>query len=138
MLEINGWFFVQLINFLLLVAVLNIILYKPFLKLFKEREDSTKGALKGAGEMNEKREELMSRIDEKLIDARNKAKGIFEGLSNEGIEVQKDALEKVHNEAVEINRKAKDELDTAVEKARAGLKSDVENISKKIVEKLIG
>ncbi len=48
MLDINKWFFVQLANFLLLLIILNIILFKPFLRLFKEREDNTKGALDSA------------------------------------------------------------------------------------------
>ena len=48
MLEINGWFFAQLANFLLLLIILNAILYKPILRIFKERESSTSGFLEDA------------------------------------------------------------------------------------------
>ena len=134
MLEFSPWFFAQLANFLLLLFILNKILYKPMLRLFKEREDGTRGALESAQTMDKEKDGVLAQIDGKLSEARGNARTLFEGLSNEGLETQKDALQSAQNEAVEINRKAKEELEAATEKARAGLKSDIENFSKQIVE----
>lgn len=132
------WFFVQLTTFLCLIFVLNTMLFKPMLRLFKEREEGTKGALESAKALDSEKDEVMAKIEEKLSEARGNARTAFEGLSNEGLDAQKEALDAAQNEAVEINRKAKEELNAAADKARAGLKSDIESFSKQIVEKLVG
>ena len=138
MLDINGWFFVQLANFVILLVVLNTIVFKPFLRLFQEREDNTSGALEKARALDKEKDGILAQIDEKLGEARGKARKSFEELSSEGIEAQRTALEAAQNEAVEINRKAKADLEAASEKASASLKSDIEKFAKQIVEKLVG
>ncbi len=138
MLDINGWFFVQLANFVLLLIVLNAIIFKPFLRLFQEREDSTAGALDKARALDKEKDGILAQIDEKLGAARGRARTSFEQLSGEGMDIQRTALEAAQNEAVEINRKAKADLEAASEQARASLKSDVESFAKQIVEKLVG
>ena len=138
MLEVNGWFFVQLANFLILLFLLNTILFKPLMKLFKEREDNTKGALDSANDMDREKDDVLAQIEEKLSGARTEARSIFENLSNEGLAVQKKAVQSAQNESVEINKKARAELETATDTARNALKSDIEAFSKQIVEKLVG
>lgn len=138
MLELNKWFFVQLANFLLLIVLLNIILFKPLLRLFKEREENTSGALEKATVLNKEKDDIVVRIDSKLLDTRNRARATFETYTEEGLDVQRKALDEARHEAAKINKKATEDLNLAVEKARTGLRSDVEAISKQIVEKLIG
>jgi F-type H+-transporting ATPase subunit b len=139
MLEIElKWFIVQLLNFLFLLIFLNIVLFKPLLRLFKEREDNTKGALENVKELDKEKDDVLARIDAKLAEGRSQAKSIFEDLAGEGMKMQKGYLETAQKEAVEINKKAKEELEAASEQARAALKSDIEIFSKQIVEKLVG
>ncbi len=138
MLEFSAWFFAQLANFLLLLIVLNIILYKPILRIIEERKENTTGALENAKALDREKDEVLAQVDEKLSEARGNARTVYEGLSIEGLDTQQKALESAQNEAVEINRKAREELGAATETARAGLKSDIESFSKQIVEKLVG
>lgn len=138
MLDINQYFFWQLINFILLFLILNQFLFKPFLRLFKEREDHTKGALERARSLDKEKDELLSQIDSQLSEARNRARLTFEGLSKEGLEEQRKAIKSTQDEAVEINRKAKLDIEAAVEKARTALKLDIENFARQIVDKLAG
>jgi F-type H+-transporting ATPase subunit b len=138
MLEINSWLFVQIVNFIVLLIILNKILYQPFFRLFKEREDNTKGALAAAKEMDEEKDRLLEQINAKLSGARNEARRIFEELSKEGMDIQRKTLEETQNRAVEMNRKARAELEEAAEQARARLQADIEAISQQIVEKLVG
>lgn len=138
MLEINKWFFVQLANFLLLLLVLNIILFKPILRLFQERKDSTTGFLDKARELDREKDEVLANIEAKLKEARGRAREDFEGLSREALEMQKKAIESSQGEAAEMNRKAKAEIGTAAEKARSTLKANIENFSNQIVRKLVG
>lgn len=138
MLDINGWFFAQLANIVILFLFLNYVLFQPFLRLFKEREDNTQGALDRAKELDQAKDTLLGAIDEKLNAARSKARSNFEEASNEGLEIHKKALETAQAEAIKINKKAKADLGAAAEKARTALRSNVETFSKQIVEKLVG
>lgn len=138
MLDINGWFFVQLANITILFLFLNYVLFQPFLRLFKERQDNIQGALDKAKEIDQDKDALLANIDAKLNDARSKARTHFEEASNEGLEIQRNAFEAAQAEALEINKKAKADLEAATGKARAALRSDVKSFSKQIVEKLVG
>lgn len=137
MLELNKWFFAQLANFLLLLIALNIILFRPILRLFRERDKGINGALEDAKAMDQEKDGLLATIDAKILAARTQAKGTFEQASREGMEVQKQALSAAQQEASVMNSKAKAELEASLEKARASLKSDIETFSRQIVEKLI-
>lgn len=138
MLELQvKWFLVLLVNFLVLIYVLNILLFKPLLRLFKERADNVNGALGAAKDMTQKKDEAIAKLSRELTDARNKAKGTFEALRSEGANTQREVFSKAEAEAADILQKARQELKAEAEKARQALKSDVDKFSDEIVRKLI-
>ena len=138
MLELNYWFFVLLLNFLVLLYVLNIILFKPLVKLFTEREDSIKGSLDAAKEMNRRKEDAVAAMNRELKEAVSKSNEIFDTSRKEGLQRQKEILEGASTQAHELIVKAKAELKTDAENARKKLRDDVEKFSDEIVKKLVG
>ncbi len=138
MLELNKWFFAQLINFLVLLILLNYILFRPLLRLFKERDERINGSLNKARAVDKEREDLLQEMDAKLSDARNKAKTEFEESSKEGLARQRSYIDEATRQAVEINKKAKEDIEAEVKKAKETLRSEVESFSRIIVEKMIG
>ncbi|TAL26117.1 MAG: hypothetical protein EPN94_03815 [Nitrospirae bacterium] len=138
MLELQiKWFLILLANFLGLLFLLNIILFKPLLKLFKEREDNVNGALGAAKDMTQRKDETIAKLNKDLADARNKAKETFEVLKAEGADTQKEVFSKAEAEAAVILQKARQELKAEAEKARQALKADVDKFSDEIVRKLV-
>jgi len=138
MLDIHKiWFLVLLVNFLGLIYVLNILLFKPLLKIFKEREDTVKGSLDAAKEMNSKKEDGITRMNKEIADARSRAKEVFETSRNEGLNRQKELLSESEANAAGMLQKAREELRAEVTKARQTLKADVEKFSDEIVRKLV-
>ena len=137
MLELNKWFFVLAVNFLVLFFILNIVLFKPLLKIFTDREDTVKGALDAAKEMSSKREEGISRLNSELAESRSKAKEIFEALKAEGVNKQKEELSAAEKEAGAMIEQAKTQIIAEAEKARQALKADVDKFSDEIVGKLV-
>lgn len=138
MLEIQlKWLIVLAVNFLLLLTILNFILFKPLLKIFKEREDTVRGSLDAAKEMNSRREESIARLNRELAEARGKAKEIFDTLKAEGLQKQKEVLSKAEAEASEILDKARADLKAEVEKARKTLRTEIDKFSDEIVRKLV-
>jgi len=137
MLEFNKWFFVLAVNFIVLLFILNAILFKPLMRIFKEREDTVKGALDAAKDMGTKREEGIAKMNRELAEARNKAKEIFESLKAEGTGKQKEVLSATETEAVATLEKARAEIKADAEKARQALRADVDKFSDEIVRKLV-
>jgi F-type H+-transporting ATPase subunit b len=137
MLEFNNWFFVLFLNFIILLFILNAILFKPLLQIFKEREDSVKGDLDAAKDMREKSEEGIARLNRELAESRGKAKQIFETLKAEGLNKQREVLSATEAEAVATLEKARTEIKADAEKARQSLRADVDKFSDEIVRKLV-
>jgi F-type H+-transporting ATPase subunit b len=138
MLDIQvKWLLVLAANFLGLIFLLNIILFKPLLKIFNEREDTVKGSLEASREMNARREDAVSTMNREIAEARSKAKEIFESKRTEGLNLQKQVLSESESAAADILAKARQELQSEVEKARQSLRGDVEKFSEEIVGKLV-
>jgi F-type H+-transporting ATPase subunit b len=139
MLDIQiKWLLILAANFLVLVFILNIILFKPLLKIFKEREDAVKGSLDAVKDMGNRREESIARLNKELAETRNKAKDVFEALKAEGLKNQKEVLSKAEAEASQILEKSKADLRAEAEKARTTLRAEVDKFSDEIVRKLVG
>jgi F-type H+-transporting ATPase subunit b len=138
MLDIQlKWLIVLAINFIVLMFVLNSILFKPLMKIFKEREDTVKGDLDAAKNMSNKREESISGLNRELAESRNKAKELFESLKTEAVSKQKEVHSAAEAEATAILDKAKAEIKDEAEKARKALRADVDKFSDEIVRKLV-
>ena len=119
MLDIElKWLIVLLVNFLVLVYILNILLFRPLLALFKERETSVKGSLEAAREMDRNKEEGLERMNRELSEARHKAKDAFEGFREEGLKSQKALMAEAEAHAAAMLQKAREELKTETEKAK--------------------
>lgn len=138
MLELNKWFFVLLLNFLVLLFILNIIFFKPLLRLFAARERAVNGPLEAARDMGIKKDEAVSRMDAELKVAREKAKQLYEEMMRAGMQAQKEVLEGASKQAHGFIENAMKELKTEAEKARQVLRSDVGKFSDEIVRKLTG
>jgi len=138
MLDIHKlWFIVLLVNFLVLTYVLNILLFRPILKIFKERDDLVSGSLDAAKEMNEKKDEAVARMNRELADARSQAKEAFDQLRNEGVLRQKDVLAAAEHEAAGLLQKARQELQAEAGRARQAMQADIDRFSDEIVRKLV-
>ena len=137
MLEFNWTFIASAINFLVLLFILNAILFKPLLKIIKEREDTVKGNLDSAKEMTGKREENIAGLNRELAESRSKAKDVFESLKSEAVNKQKEVHSAAEAEASSILEKARAEIKSEAEKARKALRADVDKFSDEIVRKLV-
>lgn len=138
MLQFSPLFFgVLLVNFLVLVWLLNLILYRPMLKVFADRDENIRGALEKARQMSEKKDALLAEIKKDLEGARQKAKKEFELLRAEGLQRQKEILTGAHEEAMRLSEKLGRELRSEAGRARLALRSEVEKFSDIILEKLI-
>lgn len=138
MLEIDMfWYPILVAQFLVLFFILNLILFKPLLKVFSERDEAIAGSLEAAKEMDIEKDDAMEALKKEFAEAGAKARERFDALKAEGQEEQKKALEKTGAEAASIMEKARTEIRAESDKARQKLRGDVEKFSEDIVDKLV-
>jgi len=135
-LEIK-WFIILLFNFLTLIYLLNIILFKPLIAVFKERKNAVEGSLKTAGDLKVRKDELFAQMQKELAGARDSAKEKYTAIRNEGVEKQKEQLHSAHDKAMKMIEEARASLKQESDKARQTLEEEVEKYSEEIVNKLI-
>ncbi|MCS7203940.1 MAG: hypothetical protein NZ809_05795 [Thermodesulfovibrio sp.] len=137
MLEFNNWFFVLMAQFLILIFVLNALLFKPMIELFRQREQTIKGALEEAQNMNEKKEKAVAQMNAELAQARTQAKQIITSLREEAISYQREVVANTEKEAVQMIEKARAEIKAEMDRIKAQLRQEVERLSEEIVNKLV-
>ncbi len=137
MLEFNEWLFVLMIQFFVLLFILNAILFKPMMELFRQREQMTKGALEEAQAMIEKKDKILAQMNADLANAKAQAKQIIDALREEALNYQKEVISATEKEAVQMIEKARAEIKSETEKVRAALRQEVERLSEEIVNKLV-
>ena len=138
MIELNYAFFVQLINFGILVLVLNIFLYKPIRKVLAERRQVVDGAREKAAAVDLEVQEKMAQYESRLRDAKAEA-GLRRTESLKQAQAEESAvLEKARAEATVSLGSIRERVGKEAADARALLKQQAELLSGDICEKILG
>jgi len=137
-IELNLAFFVQLINFGILVLVLNIFLYKPIRKVLADRRQVVDGAREKAAEVDLEVQEKMALYEVRLRDAKAvAAERRTESLKQAQAE-ETSVLEKARTEAAASLGTIRDRVAKEAADARVLLKQQAELLSVDISEKILG
>jgi F-type H+-transporting ATPase subunit b len=137
-IELNLAFFIQVLNFGILVLVLNIFLYKPIRKVLGERRQVIDGAREKAAAVDREVQEKMDLYEMRLRDAKAEAAERRAEFLKQAQAEETSVLEKARAEAAASlgtirNRVAKEAAD-----ARGLLKQQAEILSGDICEKILG
>ncbi len=138
MVDIDSSLFIQIINFLALIFILNALLYKPILGIMDRRKgifDSTEAEIK---RLQDTIDQKMTEYEAKIAQAKSEAMAQRGEIQKEGAEKGKEILD---GAKVEIQKMMDDfqvRLTQEVDGARTVLRSQSERISKEIAEKVLG
>jgi len=137
-IELNLAFFVQVVNFGILVLVLNIFLYKPIRKVLADRRQVVDGAREKAAAVDLEVQEKMALYEVRLRDAKavaaeRRAESIKQAQAEET-----SVLEKARAEATVSLGTIRDRVAKEAADARVLLKQQAELLSNDISEKILG
>ena len=138
MIELNLAFFVQLINFGILVLVLNIFLYKPIRKVLADRRQVVDGAREKAAAVDLEVQEKMALYEVRLRDAKAEAGGRRAESLKQAQAEETSLLEKARAEATASLGTIRDRVAKEAADARVLLKQQAELLSVDISEKILG
>jgi F-type H+-transporting ATPase subunit b len=131
-------FVVQLVNFLLLMLVLNFLLYKPIRKVLADRDAEVSGAKARAAEVDKEVQEKMALYEAKLREVKVQAGEERILLKKEAMEEEAALLEKARKEAAEEFTAIKGRVTKEAADAREMLRNQARSLSLEICEKVLG
>lgn len=120
-IEINSTIFWQFANFLALLLILNVVLYRPLRNTIKERAETIDGARERARKLEVDIQEKMARYQEQLEEAKREA-------GRERAEMRSEAGRKES----EILGEAREKTADYVQKIRSQVSADAEQAGKKL------
>lgn len=138
MIELNLAFFVQVINFGILVLVLNIFLYKPIRRILADRRQVIDGAREKAIAVDEEVQAKMDQYETRLREAKAEAGGRRAEALKLAQAEETAVLEKARKEAAESLASIRTKVAHEAAEARELLKKQAEALSGDICEKILG
>lgn len=122
---------IQLVAFLVLVAILGKFVYPVFMKIIDERQAKIDDSVKAADEAREAAEKAEDRVERELAAARREAAEIVATAKAEVTQMTEAADKKAKQRAERIVADAQDEIDKSIRAARQSLEKDTLALVKK-------
>jgi len=138
MLSIDGTLILQIANFLVLLVVMNIILYKPIRGILAKRDEEMDSRQKMIDGYQGRVEDNEAAIESGMVSARKEGYQEKESLKALGQEEEKGVLQEA---GAAVERKltaAKQEIETKITAARETLEREISGFSNELAEKILG
>jgi len=129
---------VQMVNFIILIFILNALLYKPILGIIGKRKQKMDESDSEIKRMNQTVEQKMAEYEEKVRLAKVDAMEQKNAIVKEGSDVAKGIIDAVRGEIPAMMEQFHAKMEKEVEEARAILHSQSQKISLDIAEKVLG
>ena len=129
---------VQMVIFLVLVFILNVLLYKPILSIIDRRKKQLEESENEIKLFNESAEKRVSEYEEKLKQAKLKASEQKKEIIQEGVNQAKNIVDAVRNEIPVIAQEFQQKMNIEIEKAKSVLDGRYKDLSLEIARKILG
>jgi F-type H+-transporting ATPase subunit b len=126
------------IQFLILVAVLNVIFYKPLTKALDDRDNYIRTNLVDARERLSKAENLAKQYEQELAETRRQAQAIIAAAQEDAKKISAQKMAEAMREAQVQREQAQQEMEQQKQEAMRSLEQQVDALSRQILDKLLG
>lgn len=138
MINLDLAFVIQLINFLVLVLILNIFLFKPIRKVLADRNGELAAAKAKAEAVDKDVQEKMAEYETRLRAVKGEAGNERTTLIKEAQAEEAAVLEKARKEAAESLAAIKERIAREAADAKVLLQEQARTLSLEICEKVLG
>ena len=138
MIEINLTIVIQVVQFLLLLFILNRFLFRPTIDLIEEREQKITTWKEETKDFHESMQARLQSYENQIVEAKVDAQAQQELVTAELKEEEDKKLEAVSEEAVRIVASTREKLQQETELLRGQLREQAEEMSQLVAEKVLG
>lgn len=137
-IDINGTVIVELITFLVMMAVLARYVYPEIVRLAEARQRQVAEQLKEAEKTRAAAEAALKNAEAKLNDARRTAQSVVDAASKSAEQLRQDLKQKAEDESRRLLESARKEIEAERLKAIQSVRSEVAGLVVAATEKVIG
>ena len=137
MVDINMTLVAQVINFLILVAILTKVAYKPLMKILEERRSAIEGSIAEAQKEREEAEAMKAEYKAQLAQARAEAQAIVAKAEHTAKESRDAILAEAKREQARMLQAAREEIALERQRAVAELRREVVTLSTMAAAKVL-
>jgi F-type H+-transporting ATPase subunit b len=137
-IEINGTVVVELVTFLIMLAILARYVYPEVVKVAEARQRAIAEQLKEAEQARAAAEARLNEAEAKLTDARKTAQGVIDAATKSGEQLRQELKQKSEDESKRTVEAARKEIEAERERAIQSVRSEVANLVVAATEKVIG
>jgi F-type H+-transporting ATPase subunit b len=138
MLEFNFTLVIQIANFLVLLFLLNIILYKPIRKIMGQRQEEMSTSEKLIRDLLDRYSRLSEELDQNIAAARKDGFKEKEDCKNKGREEESRMVQKTIDSVGEKISKTREDIERNMAGLRQTLDKEVSLFSQELAEKVLG
>lgn len=137
MVDLNWTLAAQVLNFLILFALLKMFAFKPFMKMLDERREKIEGSIKSAEQDRNEAQALLEDYKKQLAQARLEAQAIVDKANKLASEERDAQVLATKNEIERMRRQAQEDITREREQAVAQLKAEVVALSMAAAAKIV-
>ena len=137
MVDINGTLLIQIVNFLIFVAILGHFCYKPVIKVLDERKQHIKNDLDSAANNRADAEKLKESYEADTKGAKEASAGIIREARQKADQEASVILSQARKEADKIRTDTEERLKQEREKTMRGLQKDVADLAVEAAEQIL-
>jgi F-type H+-transporting ATPase subunit b len=137
-ITINGTVIVELVTFVVMLAVLARYVYPEIVKLAEARQRQIAEQLKEAEEARAAAEQRLKEAEEKLNDARKTAQGVIDAAAKSAEQLRQEMRQKAEEESKRTVEAARKEIEAERDQAVRSVRSEVASLVVAATEKVIG
>ena len=137
MLKIDYTLFIQIANFLFLLFVLNLVLYRPIRRILEERSEKVRTFERMIAEFQNKAAQYSKELQESAAAANKEGIREKETLRSDGLDGEKGMLREAMSSATEKIDQARKDIDNKVVEVRQSLETQLGAFSKELAEKIL-
>jgi len=127
----------QIINFLVLLWLLRLVLYKPLVKKLEERTKKAKEIEDGLRDLQRRKEEMKKKEEEMIRETKEKTRRIIAESKEISEEERERILERAEEEMREILKKAREKAELEVEMIRKREEEELLEKAKEILQRVL-
>ncbi len=138
MINVDGSVFIQIANFIFLIWVMNMILYKPIRKALLQRKEKVSGMERSIADFNTQAQEKENAFASGIKEARANGLKEKQALIQSGSDEEKVVLENINKKAQAELTMSREKIAKDAESVRISLQKELDTFVNAIGHKILG
>jgi F-type H+-transporting ATPase subunit b len=138
MISINVTFFIQMANFLILLFLMNLFLYRPIRRIVAQRNQFVAEQQQGIDQAEAEVAVAIEKFNTSINEARKKGRAQIQEIKSSAYEQEKALMQDATEKAAKQVQVTRMEIQTDIKKARKQLKGQVKTLSAELAQKILG